>query len=345
MVIGATTAYINFGQPMYIGVAARRDILLVLASTLLFSYVLEKNKEREFHNALIFFCKAYLVIVVLVNFTIEPSLFVNIYGIDNEYVKFFIDYSESLSAYRYKFAFLPVLVIISMVFWNKEVRRKNDLFFILLSLFWLLFLYGGRGLIIGTLLSLILPYMFFSSINKKILALLISMFFLISFLLLVGNSNFLDSRLEAIGSAVDVVMSAGKAEQISDVSAMSRIIQFEALSKHFNIITLLFGIGHLSHNWNGGFEGVLGRFHPADLGIVGVTAVYGLIAVAIYLIPLGLIVKEMLKNKKPTVVYWVVQLSILTVLTGYSVIQPASTLLIYLFIVSGDRVYNTGVLK
>ena len=85
------------------------------------------------------------------------------------------------------------------------------------------------------------------------------------------------------GDAVSVVTGGGS----TDVSAGVRVVQFlKALpyvQEH-----LWLGNGLLSAQWQGGFERLLGYFHPSDLGIVGVVFLYGVAGSALFGVQIGL---------------------------------------------------------
>lgn len=83
------------------------------------------------------------------------------------------------------------------------------------------------------------------------------------------------------GEAAAVVLGGSS----DDFSASARVVQFAKALPYLQD-HLLLGNGLLSAQWQGGFERLLGYFHPADLGIVGVVFLYGLAGVVLFSVQL-----------------------------------------------------------
>lgn len=293
----AIVAYFNFGQDFFYGILARRDVLIVFIPLALSRMLLNSTLTYglEFVRTIILFCKLYLCLVVFVSSVLDPIYFVTLYGIDDPFVSFFIDYSTSLSAYRYKPSFFPiVLLFFYMIFVGYKGRSISSVIWIFVCLYWFLFLYGGRSLILSIALALIIHIML--PIYKISILKFTNRMFSLSIILLGAISIILlfpDIFGDRIEGGLNAISMLNNHSNVNDVSILSRKQQLAVISSYYNINTLMFGIGSLSAQWNGGFEAIFGRFHPSDLGFFGAVFLNGIFGAVIISIPIYLFIKQL----------------------------------------------------
>lgn len=261
-------ALITYGQNIFTGMAAKRDALLL--------FQLVENKKYRFNiiKTILNFNIMLLFIFIIVSLIFNPGNFVEIYGIDNEYVSYFIDYRAAREEYRFKFSFIPSVFCI---LFSERIKSTNlRVFVVFASIYWVMFQYGGRILIV----ALIITYLFNNlKFNFKSAA---RIFLLGTSILLLMSQN--DKIVNGFVQIYDIKEAFFVTNvNNNDVSTLSRIQQFREVFSDINLKTLIVGNGVLSQHYNGGYEELYGRFHPSDLGILGVIFQYGIFYVIVVL--------------------------------------------------------------
>jgi len=230
--------------------------------------------------------------------------------------------------YRFKFPFLPVIILILHLFFDKAKRSFTDMIFLFASLYWLFFLDGGRSLIISLVLAYLFIGIYKTSAAKRVF--LITAFSFISVLALAYSNHIFESaRFKALNSAITAIYNPATAGATAeDISVISRVQQFNLIQSNFDTKTIFFGVGNLSEKWRNGFEGILGlRFHPSDLGALGAIYIYGIIITSIFFILYIRTLFRMLKAHDffiSTMLFFII---IFSIPTGYLVFNTSVYLL------------------
>ena len=94
------------------------------------------------------------------------------------------------------------------------------------------------------------------------------------------NPGFTTDLAVRIGEAVTVVTTGQKT---ADVSANARLKE-TAMATPYVSQSLLLGNGNISNHWKGGYSGVIGRFYPTDIGLIGAVYVYGILGTLLFII-------------------------------------------------------------
>jgi O-antigen ligase len=85
-----------------------------------------------------------------------------------------------------------------------------------------------------------------------------------------------------IGKYADAFSAIGGVDGVDDPSANARILQ-TAVALPLVEDNIFFGTGSVSNQWNDGYKGLFGYFHPSDLGVLGIIFVYGVFGFAIFI--------------------------------------------------------------
>lgn len=318
--LNSIAAYSTFGQDVFFGILARRDVLTVFIPMALARFWDESSVARrvEFINTIMLFCKLYLVAVVLLSLLVNPIYFVGLYGIDNPYVSFFIDYSASLDGYRYKPSFFPIVILLFYYIFQQRAEGIASKLWVILCFYWLVFLYGGRGLLLSLVLTLLIVSLipFYKIKVKDYLTRLMYFSFaiIVSILIFVLFYDYFNDRIVALLNAASIF---DDTSSVDDVSVIARREQLNTIANYLNFNTLIWGFGTLSAQWNGGFEAVFGRFHPSDLGILGAVLVNGLCGILLLLIPYYIYIKRLAGFKSGFGISILILFSLITVPTGF----------------------------
>jgi hypothetical protein len=191
-------------------------------------------------------------------------------GMDGEGAKLLLDTTFIIYGF-FHYAFIGA---------GPEGRRKRETYYSLLFLAYLVFISAGRSALVAVLAS----YFFFSIKWRTPQANIIFLFKMMAAMIVAGAvlyffpSQELLRFQEKFGDAIQVVMSGREG---NDVSANARILEV-AIAKPYIEKNWFLGNGFISNQWNGGFSGVIGYFHPSDIGLLGVIYEYGVLGLALF---------------------------------------------------------------
>jgi hypothetical protein len=101
---------------------------------------------------------------------------------------------------------------------------------------------------------------------------------LIMFLLYLFPPASLVRFEEKMSDAIQVTLTG---QEGNDVSANARLAEI-ALATPYIVESWLLGNGFISNQWNEGFKGVIGYFHPSDIGLMGVVFEFGAIGLMLF---------------------------------------------------------------
>jgi hypothetical protein len=140
---------------------------------------------------------------------------------------------------------------------------------------------GGRLCIAATLLTSVLFLGRGSSLDQKLIG---AVKFALGAVLMAAamyavNAEKVEALIEKFGYAVEAVVSG---EEVEDVSARARLIE-KWIAEPYIENNFWFGNGFLSNQWEDGFKGKFGYFHPSDIGFFGVIFQYGMLGSLLFI--------------------------------------------------------------
>ena len=273
--LSSLNSLIEFGQPLYFGLLTQRHMALAACSlALLFAIAIRMISYREIENAFLICAWSLLFLYSFMIIWLDPRDFIN-------------SGQRMVSgggSQQEKFVFDTLLIVFGFYYYSLKALNEDRLRSTVLSLFFLCFLLiaGRRALI----LSLVLTYIIFAFKRlriKQLIVLLPKISILVTTLfavILAINENIIFRLIDSFLPAFSVVLTGQEGE---DASANARILG-AALAFPYILENWAFGNGDLSHQWLGGFEGVLGSyFYPSDIGIIGAVFMYGALGVLPFL--------------------------------------------------------------
>lgn len=279
---------ISYEQPLIYGFLAARGIFLLFAVS---SLILLNPSIDELKKNITFFCKIWVIIVIGCFTILSPEYFVASFGINNPFVSYFIDFSFTLDRYRFKFNYYPVLFLFSILLFIPK-KKFNDVLFLILCVFVIVFINGGRILLAS---SLLLVFIYITSSTKSFaLSLLILPFLLVTFLFN-EEIGVIDTYFEKILLSVKFLLLS---ESITDISLLTRSDQINIYLNEQWPLFGFFGNGVLSSMWKGGYESFYGRFHPSDIGVLGVIFVYGFCGILMFFTQMIYLVRIYFKERE-----------------------------------------------
>ena len=332
IIVSAFMSKLKFDQPVLMGIAARRDVLVSLIPAYFIVYRQQIYIIDDIIEKFSILLKAYILFSVCVSVIVDPVLVNATLADYEEWRLYLVDYSASLGDYRYKF-FLPWAGYLFTVYYlSGRSKSRFDLVVVWLFIIWLIVFNAGRVALVSMAILGVLT-IFQNLKSRRGLGVVAIYILLIPSVIAIGlmfvPQELLSNRIGGFLQAIYAVFGFNT-DLIIDVSSKSRTLQFSSLISNMNFFDYVFGFGQLSSQWNGGFQQVFGRFHPADLGLFGAIAVYGVVGIIIILISIGLIIpKSIFKNRSFVPVLG--QITFLTVFWGQAFFQ-ISFVLIYILI-------------
>lgn len=290
VLISAVLAHSNFDQPLILGMLARRDLFVSVIPAYFLIYSLGSLKTERAVRKFILLTKFYVVSTFVLTLTIDPATVNSALSNNDQLRLYFVDFSASLSAYRFKLSPLPGFLFL-VYFFSDRPKNRSDSYVLTFFYVWLVFFYGGRIAIA----SIIILYVTLalrsvqtkSRLAKVSLSVLLLMILVISGLIFVPEA-VLENRVAGFAQAINTI-TGSDSSNLSDVSSLSRASQYFQLNSRLDVIDYFFGLGQLSTQWNGGFDTIFGRFHPSDLGLYGFLGIFGVVGLIILLMALWII--------------------------------------------------------
>ena len=137
-------------------------------------------------------------------------------------------------------------------------------------------------------LAVLFLYFYFINYNfrKFILSVVGMIFLLICVAILV--QFFLPGFLENLVNNFSEMFTVLLGEESNDSSSNARIWTTLIVLDYFenHPLSLWFGTGRISNQWNGGYESFFGYFYPADIGLLGGLFINGIIGMLfLFIIP------------------------------------------------------------
>lgn len=263
----------EFGQPWVYGILAQRGMVLV-GCILMFLHFYRKRffSLEDVERALLWLAWLNLILCSAGLLLLDPNQFPDmptfVTGAEGGENKFKFDITFVVFGFFY-YAFSG--------FWKKSGRSS---FLSLLFFCYFVLGSGGRSLIIVALMS----YLFFvwrwSQTTRFLIGLSKLSLLAVSFgavFYLTNNERF-DILYGKFNEAFLVVLTG---EQGNDPSANARVLE-SAIALPYVIKHWGLGNGAISAQWNEGYRSLFGYFYPADIGLLGVVYLYGVVGLLIF---------------------------------------------------------------
>lgn len=282
-VLGALSANIVFGQPVWLGLAAQRGCLLALFAYAISNFLhTGRLTIAEFQRALVILAWLNLAVCAPVMIFLDPNDYSNLGALVSDGGGVFNQFHLPML-----FIIFGALYFVSV--WIFSGRPKQGL----LAVPFILYIFGGttgRVLSLSLIVAFVLiawiarPRRRFGSIFGAIA--LIAVIFVVVEAALPGKIGTMLSKYQDAFSAVS------GAYDVEDFSANARILQAETAWPYV-LDNPIIGTGVISNQWNGGYESLFGYFHPSDLGLLGLVFVYGLVGLVFYGVQHVLLLKSL----------------------------------------------------
>lgn len=289
---GAFMAGIEFGQPFIYGFLSEREWLL-LGVGILFYYALTTKiiSLATVESAFVFMAWASILLFSLIALTFEPSQLGNMEEVSNFVL---------LTEYRgLRFRFQSYFITFGCIYYFvKYYTNKNpkDLLFLLLFIAFVLFIIKGRTQIIFLTMTFLL-YFFFNYSLSQMTAIFIKLAFFLLFTI-VAIQMGMPEYFEIMGFLYSQMISVLLGQESWDYSANARINAALIVFDKFEMspLSIIFGTGSLSNQWNEGYNSIYGYLHPSDIGILGGLFLYGVVGfIFLCLIPFIILAHTIIK--------------------------------------------------
>lgn len=293
----AYCAKVSFGQPLIYGILAERGWLVIGTSIIIYYYLTTRvNFVRTLESTFLLLTWVSLLFFLFYKLTFDPS------NLDSS--QKFVEMTLSRGL-RFKF---PSYFITfgTLYYFVRYMTHKipHDLLFLLIFIMYTLFFIQGRTYTITLILTLLIYYFrnySLSLIVIKMIKITAGIILLIFIIQIISNDFLVQTKM--LYKQMFMVLTG----QVSDdPSANVRIYTGATVLNYFkeNPLSIIFGVGLLSHQWNEGFKSVFGYFYPSDIGILGGWFLYGFIGtIFISILPFIFTIKRAFKKLFNTNVY------------------------------------------
>jgi hypothetical protein len=339
-IYSAINSNFQFGQPYFYGILSQRDWLLLGVGIWIF-YSLIENKVSfdSIERSFLFLIWTSLIFFSLIVLTYDPSEL-------SDKSNFVFNTEDRGLRFKFQNFFITFGAMYYFIKFD-VLRNKKYLFILMLLLIYILFVIQGRTYMLMLASTFFLYYIFNYPINKilikgfKIISFLILGIFIISFI----APNYLD-RMVTLFAQMFTVLTG---EMSNDNSSNARIWTSLTVLNYFehNDLSIYFGTGRLSHQWNNGYERLFGYFYPEDIGLLGGLFLYGILGLfLLIIIPYFWIIREIRATRNENDIFiltikYMLVLSIIRLLQGGLYFGP--DIWIVLFFILYAYNYKKGI--
>jgi len=294
-VYSSVLAYIHYGQPIIYGLLAERGRLFSLSCIIFYSYLQRgKFSLQDFHKIFLriaWFCLfTYLIFRVL--YELNPAIFTVHDKVLAEKGFGMFDSRDLETKGGVIMRVSTILFIYAIIFYFIEYwdnRRILSLLKILAFSIFIIVFNKGRGIIVFLLLTLLIYYWKNSKASNNVaIGLFVGFLITTIFVGIITTSASSPSFFSSFFSIVETVQTVQPTDDgagVADASTWARLYDLGVIAETFakNNLNLLFGMGMLSNQYNGGTaEFISEYFYPVDVGIAGAMFLYGAVIVLLY---------------------------------------------------------------
>ena len=265
---GALNAALVFGQPFWLGLVAQRAYLLSLFALTIIRLISTRRvtmiEVKQSFVALAWINLAFCAPVVLF---LDPNQYNDVGAL------------VSNGGGVYNQFNLPLMFILFGAFYYAGLWfRTNQAKYIAVALPFYLYIFGGNS---GRILNISVVLMFITlafigSSRQRLLRNLTKTIGLIAGVTILAAVLAPDKVNTMATKYADAFSAITGENTVDDPSANARILQ-TAIALPLIESNLIAGTGSISNQWNDGYKRLFGYFHPTDLGVLGITFVYGII--------------------------------------------------------------------
>lgn len=274
-IVNVYMSNVEFGQPIFYGALANRGLALIGCSILLVVLVNKKLVTLfDIEKSLLWLAWLSLISFTLANIFVDPNQLDDQAGFSSEGTgeggKLIFDTSFIVYGFFY-YAFVK---------YGSTAAKKNHVYYALPFLAYLLFISGGRMTFVAVVLTYTILVTKWRSLSESVFSwtkMIVLVTPLIILLTLFPPKSLIDFETRML-QAVDVVLTGKEGE---DYSANARIYEINLALPYIEKNTFL-GNGYISNQWRDGFKGVVGYFHPTDIGFYGVLYIYGVFGLLLF---------------------------------------------------------------
>jgi|GEM_PF-2011898 len=283
-----------FGQPILYGILAERSWILVGVGVW-FYYVVTNEKVyiEVIRSSFIFMAWASLIVFIVVILTYDTSQLTRV----GEKLRSGLVSMSAIRGVRFKFQNYFITFGTIYYFINHEIHKNvKHLVTLLLFLSYVVFVVQGRTYMLALAVTFLVYYWFNYPPSKLVIISIKLALFLLAALIAVHflMPDYLD-RMSYLFTEMFRVLTGTKSQEYS---ANSRILQSNIILQYFKVhpLSVWLGTGRVSHQWQGGYQSILGYFYPTDTGVLGGLFLYGIVGMIFILaIPLAISIRTLRK--------------------------------------------------
>jgi hypothetical protein len=329
----AWLSFIEFDQPFIYGLLAERKWFLVISGLMLLHLLkTRKINLNDIERSFLTIAWLSLIAFMLMINILDPENYLDIEG--------FIVYSELRGGYRFKLS--PIFIVFAVIYYfirYFHTKKIRNILFFSVFLGYIVYIQQGRTLTISLLIVLTL-YVFFNLKLKDKLVLTFYSIVLVTIVLYISlalNQIFIERTTLLYSNVLLFLQGMETGEPGVDIRLALVALTLNILLSDWKY--LLFGIGRLSNQWNEGFGGIFDYFYPADIGIIGVIFLYGLIG--LFYVNMQYILSfiyyrriHLMKNNifLKSIVYFLIAYFIKSMVTGQTFSSPSCSVIIIVII-------------
>lgn len=276
MFLSAWGAWRVAGQPISYGILTERAVGLWVVGLLLVNALRSRLVQlADVEAALLFLAWSTSALYFTMRLLLNPAAFAS-YG--TGFVG--LDYRSGIS----NFVLPSYFIVFGAIYYAlRGIRTRNLKFYIAGAI---LFLFGAAGLTErGLTISFAMTLLFFMFRWRRTgdLAIALGKFLCIAAIVIaitwIAAPDRMSSRVAKFSDAFTVVFTGSNVE---DASANARLLE-SALALPYIQEHPFLGNGSISHQWEGGSQGLLGDyFHEDDIGVIGVLFSFGVIGLLMF---------------------------------------------------------------
>lgn len=284
----------EFGQPFIYGFLSERSWLLMgVGVWFYYMIVTEKVSLGTVESAFVFMAWASLIIFCILILTYDTSQLTTVGEIsESGLVRF-----TASRGLRFKFQ-TYFITFGAIYYFIKHAIYKNPRYLVVLFVFlsYVFFIVQGRTYMMALGVTFLLYCWFNYSPDKLVLTAIKLALFLLAALIAVYflMPDYLD-RMSYLFTEMFRVLTGAESQEYS---ANARILESKIVFQYFKAhpLSAWLGTGHVSHQWQGGYQSILGYFYPSDTGVLGGLFLYGIVGlIFILIIPLIISIKTLRK--------------------------------------------------
>lgn len=337
ILLSSISANLSLGQPVLFGLLSLRNFFLVGVALLTYRILMSrKSVKTQVENSYKLLGFSTIAIISLTFLFFDPSEF-------NESSNFIIRDASGENRFSFPAFFALPLLFLYFSRYN-QTRKKSEIYKASLTFAWYLIFAGGLTAMCSIVFTLAVFYIIHSKQKAFIMLPFIAgivFYCLVFFLLIIEIGEW---RLA--GEIFDLYRLLFFNHEITEnFSIIARLSQFEIardlVSEHY-----VWGFGALSNQWEGGYLGLFGYFHPSDLGIIGAVVKYGVLGVVLLLILYFILIRSSMPIGLGNVagmasLMTVFFLIVSSIATGDIFFRPEK-ILFFIFIISALKVRGEG---